>query len=533
MKRKNMSVPSCPSVLSMQLRLVILLISAVVFADIPGETPPRREETESKNQFTNTNNNYFKSSNISNVVRLYTHGDLGYPCFRIPATVAVQNGIVLAFASARCFTGDSCYPLTTTTPTPAPNPTVTTTPTTTATGSIISSELQTQQQNDENNQFRALVRSVRGEIKGYVRTSYYIDEKKQEQRRRRPFTSIVVRRSVDGGRTFGPILTVHTSRLRCGLTSEPTVIFDAMRNRTTVFFNDALSIDNNKNNNKNNNRNNRSNDRNNNNTSPIRTSTANTNTTTTRQYSLASDDAGLTWNAEGSAPRLLRATAQDPLFNAGTHIAPATGIQLSTTHKLAPGRMLAVAILESSCALDRVMYSDDHGASWTLSKTSLPHNGEAQLVELGDDGRIGFNGRTKLPCPPASGIIGNKCRMQAFSTDAGVTWSTPQLTAATPGENCMATLLSHPTNRSIVYLAHPGNLTRRANGLLYRSTDGMKTWNKTPYLISPGAQFAYSSLSHVPGREDVLGLTYETHAQGCEAYAPACAIVHTFVPTTW
>ena len=42
--------------------------------------------------------------------QIYIHGEAGFRCIRIPETVAVQNGVLLSFAAARCFPGDSCFP---------------------------------------------------------------------------------------------------------------------------------------------------------------------------------------------------------------------------------------------------------------------------------------------------------------------------------------------------------------------------------------------------------------------------------------
>lgn len=105
----------------------------------------------------------------------------------------------------------------------------------------------------------------------------------------------------------------------------------------------------------------------------------------------------------------------------------------------------------------------------------------------------------------------------------------------------MGTLLSHPTNKSIVFFAHPSNPTERRRGAVYRSDTAGLTWSK-PLLIGDGdtTQFAYSSLSYVPAAPnsgspsaDRIGLSYETWAKGCQDYAPACAINFLTLPTVW
>ena len=41
---------------------------------------------------------------------VYRHGESNFPCIRIPSTVSLEGGVVLSFAAARSFTGDSCFP---------------------------------------------------------------------------------------------------------------------------------------------------------------------------------------------------------------------------------------------------------------------------------------------------------------------------------------------------------------------------------------------------------------------------------------
>jgi hypothetical protein len=45
------------------------------------------------------------------VSTVYTHGENGWPCYRIPGTLALPNDTLLSFAAARSYTGDHCYPL--------------------------------------------------------------------------------------------------------------------------------------------------------------------------------------------------------------------------------------------------------------------------------------------------------------------------------------------------------------------------------------------------------------------------------------
>ena len=104
-------------------------------------------------------------------------------------------------------------------------------------------------------------------------------------------------------------------------------------------------------------------------------------------------------------------------------------------------------------------------------------------------------------------------------------------------------IISHPTNTSVLYFVHPTNLTERSEGALYRSTSAGRDWSE-PLTIpgsGSGSQFAYSSLSFLPAKSghggardpERLGLTFETWAEGCRPFSPACAIDFVTVPTAW
>lgn len=40
---------------------------------------------------------------------VYTHGEDGFPCIRIPSTLALPFDVMLSFAAARSWSGDVCY----------------------------------------------------------------------------------------------------------------------------------------------------------------------------------------------------------------------------------------------------------------------------------------------------------------------------------------------------------------------------------------------------------------------------------------
>eukprot|EP00035_Acanthoeca_spectabilis_P012151 m.215818 g.215818 ORF g.215818 m.215818 type:complete len:182 (+) comp15543_c0_seq25:3002-3547(+) len=143
--------------------------------------------------------------------------------------------------------------------------------------------------------------------------------------------------------------------------------------------------------------------------------------------SVFSDDFGETW-------------ANDPIPvpfgpGGGSHMAPATGIQLSSSHPTAPGRLLTVAIVKSSCGMDRVIRSDNGGKEWQVSTTNITDCGEAQLAES-------VGGAIVLNCRNPKGIEKGLLRGRSVSYDGGVTWTPMEVQASTPGTSCMGSLLA-------------------------------------------------------------------------------------------
>jgi hypothetical protein len=144
-----------------------------------------------------------------------------------------------------------------------------------------------------------------------------------------------------------------------------------------------------------------------------------------------SRDAGLTWTAVH--PLIIPSlTAAD--VTSKTHVPPGSGIQLRASGSKFPGRLMVVLILQAGCTEDVVLYSDNGGASWEMSRTRLPNNGEAQVAELAAN-EIIFDGRSKK---------GNK-RGVASSDDGGETFFNRRFVAdKTSGVSCLASLLALP-----------------------------------------------------------------------------------------
>jgi len=141
------------------------------------------------------------------------------------------------------------------------------------------------------------------------------------------------------------------------------------------------------------------------------------------------------------------------------------------------------------------IYSDDGGKTWDTSKPfAEAATGEACIVELAD-GRLYYNSRSHWNAkkPP-------KRRRCAWSDDGGETWRDWQVVQALPdgpqnsGFGCMGGLTRLPVRgRDIVLYSNSDSTTGRNRGTVWASFDGGKTW-PLKRLVFEGA-FSYSSLN--------------------------------------
>ncbi|MGI9242559.1 MAG: sialidase family protein [Verrucomicrobiales bacterium] len=142
------------------------------------------------------------------------------------------------------------------------------------------------------------------------------------------------------------------------------------------------------------------------------------------------------------------------------------------------------------------IYSDDGGRSWQTSKP-FPENGtgEAALVELAD-GRIYYNSRVHWSKRPR-----NKRRREGWSVDGGVTWKDWRIIDALPDGDqgrtygCMGGLTRIPSkDRDILIFSNlDTDASHRERVTVWASFDGGKTW-PIKRLVDAGRS-GYSSLT--------------------------------------
>jgi len=208
---------------------------------------------------------------------------------------------------------------------------------------------------------------------------------------------------------------------------------------------------------------------------------------TSNQHVAYSDDDGKTWSKPRDITQAIQATIQ-PKRKCWI---PGPGAGLVMRHKKYAGRL----VIPMGFA-PLVVYSDDHGKTWKGGGWGGSDGGEAKCAEL-LDGSLLFNGRT-----------GKKRRALSIVTEGGTknatkTWYAKDL----PDPGCQGAIVRHSWPKgdkpgTLVY-SGPASLTSRAQGTLFASYDDGKTWPwKKVYYEGPSG---YSDACVLPdGRVAVL-----------------------------
>ncbi len=203
-----------------------------------------------------------------------------------------------------------------------------------------------------------------------------------------------------------------------------------------------------------------------------------------------STDDGATW----STPVEITASTKKPNW-AWYATGPGVGIQLRTGRLVIP---CDYALLGTRDYGSHVIYSDDKGETWKIGGDVFPRVNESQVVEL-EDGSMMLNMRS---------YQGQFCRTVAVSKDQGLTFSQgkPDETLVEPV--CQASFLRYTTKsthgKSRLLFSNPASL-RRNMMTVRMSYDEGKTW---PVMKLLDPRFgAYSCLTVLPDMD--IGLLYE------------------------
>ena len=218
-----------------------------------------------------------------------------------------------------------------------------------------------------------------------------------------------------------------------------------------------------------------------------------------RTFTQHSDDEGATWS------KPLEVTTQVKRSTVVTSTATGPGIGIQLARGKHAGRIL-MPFNQGPYGKWKVYaaMSDDGGKSWRYGETApegaAGYANEVQFVEL-NDGSVMLNARNQGG--------GERLRKISISRDGGETWSTTRHDAALIEPVCQASILRHPGHgdpaRDVFLFSNPATQTGRTNGTIRLSRDEGKTWPVSRVLFPGG--FAYSCLASLP--DGVVGCLFE------------------------
>ena len=170
---------------------------------------------------------------------------------------------------------------------------------------------------------------------------------------------------------------------------------------------------------------------------------------------------------------------------------PGVGIQTKSGRLVIP---CDNKVLKTKARQSHVIYSDDRGTTWKLGGVVGPNCNESQIAEL-PSGELVLNMRS---------YEANNRRMIARSTDGGVTFSTPVEDKTLIEPVCQASFVRYPGDGPLLLFSNPAS-TRREKMTVRLSRDGGQTWPASRLLYAGPS--AYSCLAVLPDKS--LACLYE------------------------
>ncbi len=229
-----------------------------------------------------------------------------------------------------------------------------------------------------------------------------------------------------------------------------------------------------------------------------------------------STDDGRTW----SKPEEITSTAKLPDMTA-YWTGPGNGIQLRSGRIVIPSYHVRRLPMEARSALDgpddnskigniverllapyfysHMLYSDDGGRSWKLGGNAQPKTGECAVAEL-SDGSLLLNMRN---------YYGRGLKATARSRDGGLTWTDPAFDEALTEPVCQASLIRYGRKGDRLLFSNPA-AKKRVNMTVRLSEDGGRSW--VAHRVLHEGPSAYSSLAELRG--GAIACLYERGDKG-------------------
>ncbi len=207
-----------------------------------------------------------------------------------------------------------------------------------------------------------------------------------------------------------------------------------------------------------------------------------------------SDDDGLTWTPAVEITK----DVKDPDWS-WYATGPGTGIQLRNGRLVIPCDHWRTS---TGTFHSHVIYSSDHGRTWKLGGSAAEKTNECQVAEL-SDGALLLNMRS---------YAGRNRRAVALSRDGGLTWLDTRFDEALIEPVCQASLVRFPKKtrgRYWLLFSNPADVKRDRMTIRLSQDDGA-TWTGSRSLFEGPA--AYSSLAVLTYRD--IGCLYERRTSG-------------------
>jgi sialidase-1 len=280
-------------------------------------------------------------------------------------------------------------------------------------------------------------------------------------------TDMVLRRSLDGGRSWQPIQTLVRGAGTDAIMN-PVALVDRKRHRVLLVY--CLT-----------NRKERGEHR--------------------RHFLITSRDDGLSWSDPVEIGSRMK--GYDDTFVPG----PGAGIQMRNGRLVVPGYTSEEHpdFKKEQGMHSRVVFSDNGGRTWRMGAPVDIHTNESQVVEL-QDGRLMLNMRQGM---------GQGCRAVAVSGDGGIRWDSVWYDRQLNESPCQASLLTHSLpgkdGSGILVFANPDNagsafgLEDRTKMTVRLSYDEGANW-KVRKRIHAGPS-SYSGLVRFPDGD--IGIVFE------------------------
>lgn len=222
-------------------------------------------------------------------------------------------------------------------------------------------------------------------------------------------------------------------------------------------------------------------------------------------YTTSSDDEGATW----AAARDITSSLKEP---GDTWYA--TGPCHAIVKEFAPNKGRIVVPANRSCTTypngenhSHIIYSDDQGQSW--------HRGGFSGFKSGNETTVAELGNGDLMINMRNGDKTNYYRADAISKDGGATFLPHRMTRLIePITGCQGSIMRYAvdeaTNATTLIFTNPSHSESRRHGTLKLSTDDGNTWTKQYRYVSADGEGMYTSYSDIAVvAPQTIGVLYE------------------------